>query len=78
MTKKEIRAMAEGIRNSIGPEEKKMLDEMIINNLFSWLLYKNAVYIFCFVSFRSEINTSKILKTAITRNITRIPHSPEK
>ncbi len=70
MTKKEIRAMAEGIRNSIGPEEKKMLDEMIINNLFSWPLYKNAVYIFCFMSFRSEINTSKILKTAIAEGKT--------
>ena len=66
MTKKETRTMAETIRNSIRPKEKKMFDDMITENLFAWPLYKNARYIFCFVSFRSEINTQKILKTAIT------------
>jgi 5-formyltetrahydrofolate cyclo-ligase len=70
MTKKEIRAMAEGIRKSIGHKEQKMFDEMIINNLFSWSYYKDSVYIFCFVSFRSEIKTSKILKTALAEGKT--------
>ncbi len=66
MTKKEVRARAEAIRNTIGPEEKNRYDEIIINNLLSWPLYKNTGYVFCFVSFRSEINTSKILETAIS------------
>ena len=70
MTKKEIRTMAEEIRNSIQPKDKIMFDEMITGNLFSWPLYKNARCVFCFVSFRSEINTLKILKTAIAEGKT--------
>jgi 5-formyltetrahydrofolate cyclo-ligase len=70
MTKKEIRKMTQEIRDGIETEEKKILDDLIIKNLFSWDIYKKASYIFCYVNFRSEINTSKILKTAMTEGKT--------
>jgi 5-formyltetrahydrofolate cyclo-ligase len=66
VTKKEIRKMTQEIRDNIDPAEKNSLDEMIIKNLFSWDIYKNSAYIFCYVSFRSEIDTSKILRSAMS------------
>ena len=70
MTKKEIRKITQKIRDGIKPEEKKTLDGFIIKNLFTWDIYKNASYIFCYVSFRSEINTLEILKTAMVEGKT--------
>ncbi len=68
MSKSEIRKIAENIRNSIPEEEKKKLDEKIRNHLFGWDKFKNARHIFCFVSFRSEIDTTPIIKRALQEN----------
>lgn len=67
MTKKELRRKAENIRDSIPAHEKQKLDIAIQNHLFSWKLFKDAHYIFCYVSFRSEVNTHPIIRNAIEK-----------
>lgn len=70
MKKKDFRSKVEAIRNSIPENEKARLDSLILTHLFNWKLYKNSIYIFCYVSFRSEINTVKIIQNAITEGKT--------
>lgn len=65
VTKKEFRRKAENIRDSIPAHEKQKLDVAIQNHLLSWKLFKEVHYIFCYVSFRSEVNTHPIIKKAI-------------
>ena len=64
--KKEIRKFAEKIRNSIPKEEKKKKDEIIRNQLFKWDLYIKSKYLFCYVSFRSEVDTFEIIDKSIS------------
>lgn len=61
MIKRELRVETQRIRDSISQEEKITLDNMIAQNLYSWEVYQNVRYIFCYVSFRSEINTFPLL-----------------
>ena len=56
------------IRDSIPPIEKNDLDAVIIQNLFAWNIYINSRYIFCYVSFRSEINTIPLIIHALKNN----------
>lgn len=49
-------------------EQKKEKDRKILNYLFNWDSYKKAETIFCYVSFRSEIDTVAIIRDAIERN----------
>jgi 5-formyltetrahydrofolate cyclo-ligase len=59
--KRELRVETQRIRDSISQEEKITLDNMIAQNLYSWEVYQNVRYIFCYVSFRSEVNTFPLL-----------------
>ena len=66
LNKSEIRKLAERIRDTIPIEEKKIKDKIIQDNLFNWELYKRSKYIFCYVSFRSEVDTFRVIKKSIT------------
>jgi len=68
LDKKEARNRAQTIRDSIPLREKKVLDTAISKNLFTWDIYQKAQYIFCYVSFRSEINTFPIIKYMLQNN----------
>ncbi len=68
MTKQEIRKITEKIRSEIPLEKKKEMDKAIQNHLFNWELYKKSKHIFCFISFRSEIDTIPIIKRVLEDN----------
>ncbi len=68
MNKKEWRRKAESIRDSISLEEKRKLDTVIQRHLFAWKPFQDARYIFCYVSFRSEVDTHRIIKRSIEEN----------
>jgi len=70
LRKRDYRNKAEMIRNSIPENEKIKLDSLIHSNLFNWKLYRKSKYIFCYVNFRSEINTMKIIQNAILEDKT--------
>ena len=70
MTKKEMREKAQELRDNIRASDKKIFDKSISQNLFSWKCYQKARCIFCFVSFRSEVNTFNILETSIAEGKT--------
>ncbi|MFW6138512.1 MAG: 5-formyltetrahydrofolate cyclo-ligase [Spirochaetota bacterium] len=65
MQKKQLRKKTSRIRNSIPASEKKKLDANIEKNLLEWEVYKKAGCIFCFVSFRSEVNTRGIIRHSL-------------
>jgi 5-formyltetrahydrofolate cyclo-ligase len=68
LDKKEARNRAQTIRDRIPLREKKLLDAAILKNLFTWDIYQKAQYIFCYVSFRSEINTIPIIERMLKNN----------
>lgn len=61
-----MREKAQELRDNISATDKKIFDNSISQNLFSWIYYQKAGCIFCFVSFRSEVNTINILETSIS------------
>lgn len=65
MTKKEARSMCERIRSSVPGEEKVILDRLIERNLFSWPLFQQSSTVLCYVSYRSEIDTERIVNKTI-------------
>lgn len=65
MIKTELRKKQKNIRNSLNID---FLSEKIINNLFSIQEFVSAKNVFTYISFGSEINTSRILKLT-TKNI---------
>jgi len=65
MKKNELRANAQMVRDDISEIEKKKLDSMIAQYVLTWELYKKTDYIFCYVSFRSEVDTFFILSHAL-------------
>lgn len=74
MNKKEARNRAQSTRDSIPLREKKLLDAAISKNLFTWDIYKRAQYIFCYVSFRSEINTFPIIECMLqNKKVVTVP-----
>lgn len=65
MEKKEIRKKILEYRETIDPEERSKWDESIFNKLINCDLYKCANTIFAFVSFKTEVDTHKIIKHAL-------------
>jgi 5-formyltetrahydrofolate cyclo-ligase len=63
--KKEIREHILTKRELIDTDIKNQWDESIFNNVINSELYKKANTIFAFVSFKSEVDTHKIIKYAI-------------
>ena len=64
-TKLHIRKQILEQREEIDINIRSQWDEDIFNNLINSEFYKNANTIFAFVSFRSEVDTHKIIKYAI-------------
>jgi len=64
--KKTLRAEMQKIRGSIRQEEKKRLDRSIQRNLLEWDIFKSSASIFCYVSFRSEIDTLPVIRAALS------------
>ena len=65
MTKKDARRNCERIRSAVPGEEKAILDRLIERNLLSWDIFKKSGTILCYMSFRSEINTERIITGAL-------------
>jgi 5-formyltetrahydrofolate cyclo-ligase len=70
LNKRELRAHAQRLRDGFSESDKKKLDAAIIGNFLKWDLYDRAHTIFCYVSFRSEIDTSPIMKHALAHGKT--------
>ena len=70
MMKKKLRKKAQIIRDGIPHTEKSRLDKKIIENLLSWSVFQKSKYIFCYVSFRSEVDTMQVIHYALNANIT--------
>jgi 5-formyltetrahydrofolate cyclo-ligase len=65
LTKKDTRSKCEVIRSAVPPEEKAVLDRLIERNLFSWEIFQQSKVVLCYMSFRSEINTERIMSKSI-------------
>ena len=65
MTKHDVRKHCERIRSAVPPEEKRILDRLIERNLLAWEIFQRAETVLCYVSFRSEISTERIMERAI-------------
>ena len=50
------------IRDSIPKPKKEQMDAAVAAHLLSWEIYRSSKVFFCFVSFRSEINTLPIIE----------------
>ncbi|KHD36336.1 5-formyltetrahydrofolate cyclo-ligase [Clostridium acetobutylicum] len=70
MEKNEIRKKIIEYRETIDVDERKMWDEEIFNSLIHSQLYKSSNIIFSFVSFKSEVDTHKIINHAISNGKT--------
>jgi 5-formyltetrahydrofolate cyclo-ligase len=64
-TKKDIREQILKYRESLDLNIRGQWDESIFDKLIKSEFYKNAKTIFAFVSFKSEVDTHKIIKYAI-------------
>jgi 5-formyltetrahydrofolate cyclo-ligase len=63
--KQKLRMKLQNIRDRI-PEEKRMrMDARITEHIFSWELFQSAKKVFCFVSFRSEVNTIPLIEQSL-------------
>ena len=65
MTKSEIRCSLAAIRDNMLLEDKLIADKKLRDMLFSTKEYQNCTDIFCFVSFRSETDTRKIIEHSL-------------
>lgn len=68
MDKKTLRKELVQKRDLLSKKEIEEMSKLIEENLFSTSLFKNASDIFIFVSYRSEVNTHDIIKTALSYN----------
>lgn len=66
--KKEIRSFILEKRDSVDPKLREQWDNIIFDRLVNSEQYKNAGIIFAFVSFRSEVDTHRIIKRALADN----------
>jgi 5-formyltetrahydrofolate cyclo-ligase len=68
--KGDFRSAYRKIRDSIPRDQKESMDRSIFGHLLGWRVYRDARGIFCFVSFRSEIDTMGILEAALAEGKT--------
>lgn len=64
-SKKDIRKIIKERRSLLTKEKKENLDKLIFKKVVNSKEYKEAEFIFIFVSYDSEIDTHKIIKQAI-------------
>ncbi len=62
--KKELRKLFKSIRKSLSVNEKNYFDSKIFTFLINSELYKNADFLLVYISYNSEIDTTKIIKRA--------------
>jgi 5-formyltetrahydrofolate cyclo-ligase len=65
MNKEGLRRRMSAIRDGLTEEEKQTLDERIRRLFTEWDLYREASALFCYVSFRSEIDTAPLIDGAL-------------
>jgi 5-formyltetrahydrofolate cyclo-ligase len=70
LKKSDCRSAYLKVRDSIPRSEKESLDRSVFRSLHGWEIYRCARGIFCFVSFRSEIDTRGILLAALAEGKT--------
>lgn len=63
--KKEIRKQYLKLRSEISAEEKKTAENAITERLLSTEQFKNARFIYCYVSVRDEVSTQQIIGEAL-------------
>jgi len=65
MEKKELRKKMLEMRDQKKPEDRALWDDIIYNKFIGSDYYRNASVIFIFVSFRSEVDTHRIIRKAL-------------
>jgi 5-formyltetrahydrofolate cyclo-ligase len=70
MMKQEWRKKIQKLRDDIPHEEKSRMDKKIFQHLTSWNVFKGSKYIFCYLSFRSEVDTMHLLEHALAEKKT--------
>ena len=65
MNKQNLRTRLQKLRDCIPDKEKERLDASIAKHIFSWEIFQSSSVIFCFVSFRSEVNTYTIIEKSM-------------
>ena len=64
--KNELRQLVIELRNSINETEKEALDNKIFENVVQLKEYISAKVIFIYVSYKSEVDTHRIIKKALS------------
>lgn len=67
MEKKDIRKNILKIRNEIPGPQRKKADKKILNRLLETRDYEEASYIFSYVNYKSEVDTTEIIKDALAK-----------
>jgi 5-formyltetrahydrofolate cyclo-ligase len=70
MKKSDLRKTSGQIRDGISTLEKIRLDKAIMKHLLSWEKYCSSTHLFCYVSFRSEVNTKPIIEASLEKGKT--------
>lgn len=66
VNKSRLRTRMLGVRDAIPSSEKKILDRRILQHLFAWNAFRDADSVFCYVSFRSEVDTFPVLQRVLS------------
>jgi 5-formyltetrahydrofolate cyclo-ligase len=76
MNKEQLCKEMLAIRDAIPSDEKKELDRRIMRHVIEWPVYRKAKSIFCYVSYKSEVDTLpliiRILEDGKTLTVSRV------
>lgn len=67
MDKRELRKSILKMRDSMDNQERFAADEIILKKLLALKEYRDATSVFCFVSYRSEVDTRQIIAESLRR-----------
>lgn len=73
MIKNELRKKMKKIRDNIPSDKRKIEDQIIAKTLINSEIYINAETLFIYNSFRSEVDTTYIIKEALNEKIVGLP-----
>jgi 5-formyltetrahydrofolate cyclo-ligase len=65
VNKEKLRKRLMTQRDSIPRTEKELLDAAIASHLYSWEMFISSRVLFCFVSFKSEVDTFSLIETSL-------------
>jgi 5-formyltetrahydrofolate cyclo-ligase len=63
--KKDLRKEMAVLRDAVPEGEKSRLDSLVTRHFLDWEVYLDSRSLFCYVSFRSEIDTTPIMEDAL-------------